>query len=217
MKPPGANDFDVIVIGGAISGAATAFLLKRRDPSLRVLVIEKNEAFKRRVGEATTEVSSFFLTRVLGLTNFLARTQISKNGLRFWFYREGEGKLADCSELGGKYLSTVPAYLIDRSVLDEEMLRRAVGAGAELMRPAQVKSVALHAGGQQEVVLSSDGVEKTLRARWVVDASGLSTRAMPIGARVSTESGEQPRTTLSARAGGPGGFSSKAARSASAQ
>jgi flavin-dependent dehydrogenase len=173
MNPPGENDFDVIVIGGAISGAATAFLLKRRDPSLRVLVIEKNEAFKRRVGEATTEVSSFFLTRVLGLTNFLARTQISKNGLRFWFYREGEGKLSDCSELGGKYLSTVPAYLIDRSVLDEEMLRRAVAAGAELLRPAQVKSVALHAGGQQEVVLSSDGVEKTLRARWVVDASGL--------------------------------------------
>ena len=173
MNPPGENDFDVIVIGGAISGAATAFLLKRRDPSLRVLVIEKNEAFKRRVGEATTEVSSFFLTRVLGLTNFLARTQISKNGLRFWFYREGEGKLADCSELGGKYLSTVPAYLIDRSVLDEEMLRRAVAAGAELLRPAQVKSVALHAGGQQEVVLSSDGLEKTLRARWVVDASGL--------------------------------------------
>jgi flavin-dependent dehydrogenase len=170
MQPAGANDFDVIVIGGAISGAATAFLLKRHDPSLRVLVIEKNEAFKRRVGEATTEVSSFFLTRVLGLTNFLARTQISKNGLRFWFYREGDGKLADCSELGGKYLSTVPAYLIDRSVLDEEMLRRAVAAGAELLRPAQVKSVALHAGGQQEVILSCDGVEKKLRARWVVDA-----------------------------------------------
>ena len=173
MNPNGGNDFDVIVIGGAISGAATAFLLKRRDPSLQVAVVEKNTAFKRRVGEATTEVSSFFLTRVLGLTNFLARTQISKNGLRFWFYRDGEGKLAECSELGGKYLSTVPAYLIDRSVLDEEMLRRAVAEGAELMRPAQVKSVSLHAGGLQEVVLFSDGVEKKLRASWVVDASGL--------------------------------------------
>jgi flavin-dependent dehydrogenase len=175
MNPPAGNDgdFDVIVIGGAMSGAATAFLLKRRDPSLRILVVEKNTAFKRRVGEATTEVSSFFLTRVLGLTNFLARTQISKNGLRFWFYREGSGTLADCSELGGKYLSTVPAYLIDRSVLDEEMLRRAVATGAELLRPAQVKSVTLREGGQQEVVLSCDGIEKTLRARWVVDASGL--------------------------------------------
>lgn len=175
MNPSRGNegDFDVIVVGGAISGAATAFLLKRRDPSLRVLVIEKNTAFKRRVGEATTEVSSFFLTRVLGLTNFLARTQIPKNGLRFWFYRNGKESLAECSELGGKYLSTVPAYLIDRSVLDEEMLRRAVAEGVELIRPAQVKSVALHTGGLQEVVLSSDGVEKKFRTRWVVDASGL--------------------------------------------
>lgn len=175
MSPTGGNDgdFDVIVIGGAISGAATAFLLKRRNPSMRVLVVEKNTAFKRRVGEATTEVSSFFLTRVLGLANFLARTQISKNGLRFWFYRNGEEPLAECSELGGKYLSTVPAYLIDRSVLDEEMLRRAVAAGAELMRPAQVKSVSLQEGGLQEVVLAAGGSEKILRARWVVDASGL--------------------------------------------
>ncbi len=112
MNLPAGNsrDFDVVVIGGAISG------------------------------EATAEVSSFFLTRVLGLTNFLARTRISKNGLRFWFYSDSDGRLADCSELGGKYLTTVPAQLIDRSVLDEEMLRRAVTKGAELIRPAAAHS-----------------------------------------------------------------------------
>jgi len=48
------DQFDVIVIGGALSGASTAFLLKRRNPALRILVVEKNTAFKRRVGEATT-------------------------------------------------------------------------------------------------------------------------------------------------------------------
>lgn len=167
------GDHDVIVIGGALSGAAAAFLLKRRHPELRVLVVEKSGEFKRRVGEATTEVSSYFLTRVLGLANFLACTQISKNGLRFWFYREGEGSLSDCSELGGRQLSTIPAYLIDRSQLDEEVLRRAVAAGAELMRPAQVLSVSLNEGAMQEVVVRAEGVEKKLRARWVVDASGV--------------------------------------------
>ena len=148
MNLPAENsrDFDVVVIGGAISG------------------------------EATAEVSSFFLTRVLGLTNFLARTQISKNGLRFWFYSDSDGRLADCSELGGKYLTTVPAQLIDRSVLDEEMLRRAVTEGAELIRPAQMKSVALQEGGLQEILLNHEGGEKTIRARWVVVASGLNFR-----------------------------------------
>jgi glycine/D-amino acid oxidase-like deaminating enzyme len=40
-SPQMADERDVIVIGGAVSGAAAAFLLKRRDPSLRVLVVEK--------------------------------------------------------------------------------------------------------------------------------------------------------------------------------
>ena len=88
------RECDVAVIGGALSGAAVALMLKRRDPSLRVVVIEKSNAFKRRVGEATVEVSGYFLCRVLGLTRFLTQTQMAKNGLRFWFSN------AECRDLG---------------------------------------------------------------------------------------------------------------------
>lgn len=171
--PDTRDEFDVIVIGGALSGASAAFLLKRRDPSLRILIVEKSPAFKRRVGEATTEVSGFFLTRMLGLTNYLVRTQIPKNGLRFWFSNRPDGAAGDCSELGGKYLSTVPAFLIDRSELDEEILRRAVACGVELLRPAQVVDVKLEEGGLQEVGVRSSGETAILKARWVVDASGV--------------------------------------------
>ncbi|PYJ87737.1 MAG: NAD(P)/FAD-dependent oxidoreductase, partial [Verrucomicrobia bacterium] len=62
-----ARVYDAIIIGGALSGAATAFLLLREQPKLRVLIVEKSAAFTRRVGEATVEVSGYFLTRVLGL------------------------------------------------------------------------------------------------------------------------------------------------------
>lgn len=167
------HQYDVIVIGGALSGASTAFLLRRADPSLRVLVVEKSTSFKRRVGEATTEVSGFFLTRMLGLTNYLVRTQIPKNGLRFWFSNKSDGAARDCSELGGRYLSTVPAFLLDRSELDEEVLRRAIAAGIDLLRPAQVLDVALKAGGMQAVRVQSGGATRLLQARWVVDASGV--------------------------------------------
>jgi flavin-dependent dehydrogenase len=171
--PDTQDQFDVIVIGGALSGASTAFLLKRRNPTLRILVVEKNTAFKRRVGEATTEVSGFFLTRMLGLTNYLIRTQIPKNGLRFWFSQDSTGDAADCSELGGRYLSTVPAFLLDRSELDEEVLRRAVVTGIELLRPARVLNVQLEEGGMQEVSIQYGGETKIFKSRWVVDASGV--------------------------------------------
>ena len=168
-----AGDYDVAVIGGALSGAATAILLKREDPSLRVVVIEKNTAFKRRVGEATVEVSGYFLGRILGLTQYLTQTQLAKNGLRFWFANEKTSSLGECSEIGGKYLSTVPSFLIDRSVVDEEVLRRAGHLGVDVLRPVTVTSVELVAGGNQKIHLREGVEKKTIEARWVVDASGI--------------------------------------------
>ncbi|MEZ5384740.1 MAG: hypothetical protein R3F13_04420 [Prosthecobacter sp.] len=38
---PKSDDFDVIIIGGAFSGASAALLLKRDLPDLRVLIIER--------------------------------------------------------------------------------------------------------------------------------------------------------------------------------
>jgi flavin-dependent dehydrogenase len=61
------SDYDVVIIGGAFSGAATALVLKRKRPEARVLIIEKTAEFDRKVGESTTEVSSCYMMRILGL------------------------------------------------------------------------------------------------------------------------------------------------------
>src|ERR1700751_5771091 len=79
------SDYDVAIIGGAFSGAATALMLKRKRPEARVLIIEKNAEFDRKVGESTTEVSSCYMTRILGLTHYLGHHQLPKQGLRLWF------------------------------------------------------------------------------------------------------------------------------------
>jgi flavin-dependent dehydrogenase len=63
---------------------------------------------------------------------------------------------------------------VDRSVLDEEVLARALAEGALVLRPARVRDVALEEGGIQTVSWTSeDGASGTERARWVVDASGV--------------------------------------------
>lgn len=172
-KSPRHCECDIAVIGGALSGAATALMLKQRDPSLKVIVIEKEVAFKRRVGEATVEVAAYFFCRVLGLTQFLTQTQLAKNGLRFWFSNEACKSVGDCSEIGGKYLSTVPSFLVDRAVMDEEVLLRAIEIGVEVWRPASVSSVQLTPGNWQQLQVDHAGEDVSLRARWVVDASGI--------------------------------------------
>src|SRR5438105_7937530 len=123
MPGQSQSHYDVVIIGGALSGAATAILLLREEPSLKILIIEKASAFGRRVGEATVEVSGYFLCRVLGLTQYLNEAHLMKQGMRFWFANGRTRTLADCSEIGGKYLARVPSFQVDRAALDEEVLR----------------------------------------------------------------------------------------------
>src|SRR5207248_1267115 len=80
----------------AFSGAATALMLKRRCPNARVLIIEKTTEFDRKVGESTTEVSSCYMTRILGLTHHLGHHHLPKQGLRLWFSQHPEQSFDDC-------------------------------------------------------------------------------------------------------------------------
>ncbi|HVJ47438.1 MAG TPA: NAD(P)/FAD-dependent oxidoreductase [Luteolibacter sp.] len=167
------QEYDVVVLGGALSGAATATLLMRRNPGIRVLIIERSEKLTRRVGEATVEVSAYFMGKVLGLTRYLNEHQIAKQGLRFWFKNDEVKQLDQASEVGGKYQVRLPSYQLDRATFDEEVLRNAGLAGAQLIRPATIRNVELNSGGQQVVEFKYNGENHTVKARWVVDATGV--------------------------------------------
>ncbi len=174
LPPSPAGSYDVAVIGGALAGASTATLLLRENPRLRVVIIERAAAFARRVGESTVETSSYFLGRTLGLTQYLNEEHLNKQGLRFWFANERATQLDECSEIGGRYLTRIAGYQVDRSTLDEEVLRRAVAAGAELRRPSQLTRAELIPSGYQRLTIRGEaGGEEQLLARWVVDASGV--------------------------------------------
>ncbi|HXP34897.1 MAG TPA: NAD(P)/FAD-dependent oxidoreductase [Chthoniobacterales bacterium] len=165
--------YDVVVIGGALSGGATATLLLRQNPGIRVLILEKSAKLSRRVGEATVEVSAYFMCRVLGMTQYLNESHLNKQGLRFWFTNDEVKTLADASELGPLYQVRVPSYQLDRAAFDEEVLRRAGVAGAHIMRPVTVTDVQLSSGKEQTVTFRNGDGTKTVRSRWIVDASGV--------------------------------------------
>ena len=168
MNSAANESYDVAIIGGALSGAAAAILLLHERPELKVLILEKSETFGRRVGEATVEVSGYFLGRMLGLTQHLNEAHLVKQGMRFWFYNDQTHSLADCAEVGSRYLARMPAYQVDRAVLDQEVLSRAQAAGAELWRPASVSKVQLAPGGQQLVQVQYQDQTRNISARWLM-------------------------------------------------
>jgi len=163
--------YDVVVLGGAFSGAATAMLLKRDHPQFSVLVVEKSKQFDAKVGEATTEMSAMFLTRRLAQWRHLELDQLPKEGLRYWFANADVEHHWQATEAGGFVRSAVPSFQLRRDALDEQLLAEAVAAGAELVRPARVREVEL-GKFDHRVTIDQGGDTFSVGCRWVIDATG---------------------------------------------
>ncbi|YCM46522.1 NAD(P)/FAD-dependent oxidoreductase [Verrucomicrobiaceae bacterium 227] len=166
-------DYDVVIVGGAFSGASSAILLKRTLPDLRVLIIERAEVFDRKVGESTSEVAGCFLTRVLKVGMHLSRQHVAKHGLRLWFHKDTEDKPGSSTEIGPSFQVRVSTFQLNRVVLDAELLRQAVELGCEVVRPATIKKLELGGVGKNQVTYKGgDGEIHEVSAGWVIDASG---------------------------------------------
>ena len=170
-----APDYDVVIFGGAFSGSALGLLLKRARPETRVLIVEKSEAFDRKVGESTSEVAGCFLTRVLGLGHYLNCEHFQKHGLRMWFTTPENDCPNSCSEIGPNTQARFPTFQLDRAKLDQHMFEMAGLEGCEILRPATIKSFELNGTGKNIITLKHEGETRTIRAGWVADCSGKAT------------------------------------------
>lgn len=174
MNGPRQESYDVVVLGGAFSGASTAMLLKRERPQTSVLIVEKSKQFDAKVGEATTEMSAMFLTRRLAQWRHLELEQLPKEGLRYWFANADVRHHWQATEAGGFVRSAVPSFQLRRDVLDQHLLDEAVAAGAELLRPARVRDVAL-GKFDHRVTIDMGSATCSVGCRWVIDATGRGT------------------------------------------
>jgi flavin-dependent dehydrogenase len=170
--------YDVAILGGGFAGAASALLLRRRNPTLRVLVVEHQTRTGRKVGESTVEVTSFFINHVLQLTDYLAAEQLDKHGLRFWGSDGPMTPLGEVSEFGPWEAPGLPSFQLDRGKLDEYLLTQSGREGCDVARPVKVVDIDL-AWPQNTLTLKDcdaegkpQGEGRTVTARWVIDATG---------------------------------------------
>lgn len=168
---------DVIIIGGAYSGACMGILIKRALPDAKVLIVERAVEFDRKVGESTSEVAACFITRVLHLSQYMHHNHLTKQGLRMWFTTPENDCLTHCTEVGAYYQTRLPTFQIDRSLLDQHLLELAQKSGCELWRPAKVEEITLGENGDkmQRIVAKVGDETREATAKWIVDASGKAT------------------------------------------
>jgi len=169
--------YDVCILGAGLAGLTLARQLHDRAPQLRIALVEHRQfpvteaAYK--VGESTVEIASHYLSESLHLKEHIAAEQLPKFGLRL-FLRGEQAITSDISqydEIGVSKLLPIPTFQLDRGRIENYLARGCVTAGADLLQGNTVRAVDISKGAHR-VTVRDDGAERTLQARYLVDASG---------------------------------------------
>ena len=164
---------DVLIMGGGGTGQLAAAYLRMRFPKLKVSVVEGPHKNRPIVGESLVEVSVDFLFE-LGMGAYLVEKHYPKYGLTYYFKLDIDNPadrtyLVDEIPTGPQILS----FQINRFTFDREVRDRNVLNGVELI-DGTVVGVDINSGDalHQVTVQDAAGARQTLRARWLVDATG---------------------------------------------
>ncbi|MEM8659694.1 MAG: NAD(P)/FAD-dependent oxidoreductase [Pseudomonadota bacterium] len=167
---------DAVIIGAGPAGCTAAALLAEQGMSVRMV---ERDAFPRfKIGESLLPGGNAILKRIGVWDKMDDAGFIRKYGAEF-VTGDGASRVhnvfADGLVPGLDY-----AYQVERSRFDKLLLDNAVEKGVELRQPCRVASVT-EAGSDWQVTLESDKLKETVKATWLLDASG---RAAFLGKRL---------------------------------
>ncbi len=154
------SEFDVAVVGAGPAGAVTALCLARE--GVRVVVVD-NPPSSEPVGDHLPGELKPLLSR-LGLSGLVEATSAvpSSGVVSVWGDSQPYRKPGLFSPYGA-------GWHVDRVRYQAALRNEAAAAGARFLRPARVLAVEGEAG---QWTLAVHGVEREIRAEWLLDATG---------------------------------------------
>jgi len=163
----GSTMYDVAIIGGGPAGSTAAALLAQA--GRRVILFEREKFPRFHIGESLLPFSMKAFTR-LGLHEKFSRAGFIK--------KYGGEIIGACSENGTKFYfkdgyrsQTDHAYQVTRGDFDKVLLDHARESGAHVHEQTAVDGIDFSHDGIQ-LGVRSDGSFRSVRARYLVDASG---------------------------------------------
>ena len=189
-------DYDVAIIGGGPAGSTVGTLLKKYNPKLRVVILERERFPRDHVGESHLPVISKVLDE-MGVWDKIGKRLSfrSRSGATYRWGRTSD--LWDLEFIPGGQFKPEPrparfagqrrltAFQVDRSVYDKILLDHAASLGCVVKEEIAVRSVR-RTGDRVDGLVLDDAAE--VRARYYIDASvairGILRRAMGCRDRV---------------------------------
>jgi halogenation protein CepH len=176
MSTAQQEDFDVVVVGGGPAGSTLGSLVSMQGH--RVLLVEKEVFPRYQIGESLLPSTIHGVCRMLGVTDKLASAgfPLKRGGTFRWGANPTPWNFAFSvsPKVSGP---TSFAYQVERSKFDKILLDNAVEKGVEVRQGCTVTDI-VESGDRVTGLryLDSDGAEHLVTARYVVDASGNTSR-----------------------------------------
>lgn len=168
--------YDVVIVGAGLAGLTLARQLLLTAGDRRILLLEKRAAIPpegQKVGEATVQVSGYYLSKVLDLEEHLLREHFLKYNLRFyWKSAKDPASFENYSQSYIRQFSNIATYQLDRNTLEGELLRLNLEDARFTFRPGVSEIEADVDVAPHRVTWKGGGAPATAVCEWLVDTSG---------------------------------------------
>ncbi len=170
--------FDVVIMGGGYAGNVQARHLLRTIPGIRIAIVDPRSDEKvasiHKIGESTVEIGAIFLSKELGLVDYMIENHLPKCGLAFHWPREPSktDSIDDYFSIWPPRFPKVGTFQVHRGKLEHDLQQMNRDGGVTFLQ-GKVKDFELTAGDEKhnvEVKLNGEG-RVTLSADHLVDAA----------------------------------------------
>ena len=170
---------DVVIVGGGPAGTTVGTLLRKYNPSLSVLIIEKEKFPREHIGESQLPGISMILDEMGVWEKVEAANFPIKLGATFTWGRNNDvwdfdfypaEEYVDQPRPGRfEGQRTFTAFQVERAIYDKILLDHAAEMGVDVRQQTQVRQVVTDGDRIERLVLDNGAA---VTGRWFVDASG---------------------------------------------